>query len=575
MKISLSFNTLACSKPILRCAMLQVMRLCGRFQRYSLLNLLVVGFSGSLCAGAYNTVPAQINLDSLCIPAVSCSLSNIPNLDGCCINHPSGHFLHTQFWDTAPAVGANDTWTIHGLWPDYCKGGFDAYCDSTRSRPSFDIVDIIARASDEDGAATHPGMLDFMNKYWLSVDGSNANLWAHEWNKHGTCISTIEPPCYGPRRRPYQDEPLASLTGNSSRATAHTDILDYFTHTVMLFNSRPTFEYFATHDIIPSNDKTYTLEQLQSAIRGSSHGQEATIKCRNGNELSEIWYHFVVRGHLRNAMDMWFGNHVSTGWIAAEQDGQHSNCPESGIRYLPKEHDDKPGTSTIITKTHTATATATHTQQPTSEPFTGKGRLMVKVVSEADLNNVGSALGSRKSKSESAAVQESIPSQYSGCLIRRGTWYMSKSLTSCATFTARDDVRSILSDHYSDDDTNYHLFTIASRLAPCSFVPEDIEMTKDTSPKASVEVRQPDSIVPLLPSFFSCDQELPFQSIFSNNATIDPKHADTAKKLTVGSQHQSVFFAENVPKHSSQERIFTDDNTGTRNVEIEIYWEPL
>ena len=32
----------------------------------------------------------------LCIPAVSCHLSTIPNLDGCCINDPSGHFLHNN-----------------------------------------------------------------------------------------------------------------------------------------------------------------------------------------------------------------------------------------------------------------------------------------------------------------------------------------------------------------------------------------------------------------------------------------------------------------------------------------------
>jgi ribonuclease T2 len=36
--------------------------------------------------------------------------------DLCCFNAPGGQILQTQFWDTAPATGPNDSWTIHGLW---------------------------------------------------------------------------------------------------------------------------------------------------------------------------------------------------------------------------------------------------------------------------------------------------------------------------------------------------------------------------------------------------------------------------------------------------------------------------
>lgn len=34
----------------------------------------------------------------------------------CCFNYPGGQFLQTQFWDADPAVGPDDSWTIHGLW---------------------------------------------------------------------------------------------------------------------------------------------------------------------------------------------------------------------------------------------------------------------------------------------------------------------------------------------------------------------------------------------------------------------------------------------------------------------------
>lgn len=35
-----------------------------------------------------------------------------------------------------------------------------------------------------------------MNTYWLSNSEGPESFWEHEWSKHGTCISTIEPSCY-------------------------------------------------------------------------------------------------------------------------------------------------------------------------------------------------------------------------------------------------------------------------------------------------------------------------------------------------------------------------------------------
>ena len=33
----------------------------------------------------------------------------------CCFNAPGGQLLQTQFWDSNPATGPADSWTIHGL----------------------------------------------------------------------------------------------------------------------------------------------------------------------------------------------------------------------------------------------------------------------------------------------------------------------------------------------------------------------------------------------------------------------------------------------------------------------------
>lgn len=36
--------------------------------------------------------------------------------DSCCFIYPGGQLLQTQFWDTSPAIGPDDSWTLHGLW---------------------------------------------------------------------------------------------------------------------------------------------------------------------------------------------------------------------------------------------------------------------------------------------------------------------------------------------------------------------------------------------------------------------------------------------------------------------------
>lgn len=35
-----------------------------------------------------------------------------------------------------------------------------------------------------------------MKTFWPDYKGDDESFWEHEWNKHGTCINTIEPDCY-------------------------------------------------------------------------------------------------------------------------------------------------------------------------------------------------------------------------------------------------------------------------------------------------------------------------------------------------------------------------------------------
>jgi ribonuclease T2 len=72
--------------------------------------------------------------------------------------------------------------------PDLCDGTYPTYCNQA---PQYtNITDILSAAEQTD-------LLNFMNTYWLPDSGTSEHFWEHEWNKHGTCINTLSPACYG------------------------------------------------------------------------------------------------------------------------------------------------------------------------------------------------------------------------------------------------------------------------------------------------------------------------------------------------------------------------------------------
>ncbi|KAF4973856.1 hypothetical protein FZEAL_9174 [Fusarium zealandicum] len=215
--------------------------------------------------------------------------------DTCCFI-PAGQILQTQFWDTKPVGGPSDSWTIHGLWPDNCDGSYPQFCDS--SREYSNIKEIVSEFL---GNST----LSYINKYWVSEDGNNESLWEHEFSKHGTCISTLEPDCY---------------TGYETGA----EVADYVKTTVSLFKTLPTYKWLADAGIKPSTSQTYTASKIQNALE-AQHGAGVTIGC-DGNDLNEVWYHFNVQGSLQEGK-----------FVAAKPDGTKSSCPSTGIQYAPKK----------------------------------------------------------------------------------------------------------------------------------------------------------------------------------------------------------------------------------------------
>ncbi|KAJ3557068.1 hypothetical protein NPX13_g10005 [Xylaria arbuscula] len=151
----------------------------------------------------------------------SCSNTTVVE-DLCCFEAPGGAVLLTQFWDTAPSTGPSDSWTIHGLWPDNCDGTYEQYCDPARE---YTNITAILKAQS-------PCTLKSMQVYWKDYQGDDETFWEHEFGKHGTCMSTLEPSCY-PSYSPTEE------------------VGDYFTRAVSLFKTLPTYDWLAAAGIVP------------------------------------------------------------------------------------------------------------------------------------------------------------------------------------------------------------------------------------------------------------------------------------------------------------------------------------
>ncbi|KAF9975063.1 ribonuclease T2-like, partial [Mortierella antarctica] len=79
--------------------------------------------------------------------------------------------------------------TLHGLWPSHCNGSeVKERCDRDR-----ELDDVENRLKQSD-------FFKDMKKYWPSFlpipqQPNNKKFWKHEWNKHGTCVTTLDTDC--------------------------------------------------------------------------------------------------------------------------------------------------------------------------------------------------------------------------------------------------------------------------------------------------------------------------------------------------------------------------------------------
>ncbi|ATZ49181.1 hypothetical protein BCIN_04g03620 [Botrytis cinerea B05.10] len=270
-------------------------------------------------------------------PYLSCSKNASPDLtDSCCTETFGGLILSTQFWDTYTGYESEgqllpkNSWTLHGLWPDFCNGSYTQYCDLSRQydpAPSPNTTTGTASGTPVPPYTGKPiseiiksygkyDLLAYMNNYWIAQNQPNWYLWGHEFSKHATCFSTFDTPCYGP-------------TYNS---TPFSDLISFYTTALSYFSTLPTFDFLSKHHIVPSNTTTYTLSSLQSALKKES-GAVPYIGCSgpryNATEqgkgsldngytvFSEVWYYFHVLGRVQDGKKAPVGADINGGSISS------------------------------------------------------------------------------------------------------------------------------------------------------------------------------------------------------------------------------------------------------------------
>jgi ribonuclease T2 len=257
--------------------------------------------------------------DTVSCPAdapVSCSTSSYSN--SCCFESPGGVLLATQFWDYDPATGPSDKFTLHGLWPDNCDGTYQQFCN-TDAEISQTVKSIIV---DEFGDTA---LYNTMSTVWKNYNGDDEELWQHEYNKHGTCINTLDASCY-------------------IDAETNQNVYDFYRIAVELYNNLDTYSFLVAEGIVPSTSQTYTKDQIQSALNKHFGGNAVYFSCDDSNALLQVWYFHHVKGSV-----------LSEDFIQIPSLST-SGCSNSGIKWVPKGTSTTPTTTTTTTKS-TSTST--------------------------------------------------------------------------------------------------------------------------------------------------------------------------------------------------------------------------
>ncbi|KAJ1649178.1 hypothetical protein IWQ61_009652 [Dispira simplex] len=141
-----------------------------------------------------------------------------------------------------------------------------------------------------------------MTEYWPSNRNDNNYFWSHEWNKHGTCVSTLEPRCYGDMYKPRQE------------------IAEYFGQIRNLYNTFDLYEVLRKYNIVPG--ASYPRINMVNAVY-KELGLQPRFYCKRGR-LQEVRVWYYVNGLSDYVPAPAFSNHGCPPYITFQEKKQRS-----------------------------------------------------------------------------------------------------------------------------------------------------------------------------------------------------------------------------------------------------------
>jgi len=195
---------------------------------------------------------------------LSCS-SKAGGANSCC-SPTYGEVVMDLQW--IPGYGPDNAFTLHGLWPNTCTGAYAPKDGCDDSRQYTDISSYLDSS-----------LVDQMNTYWPSDQGDNESFWDHEWQKHGTCVSTLAPSC------------LDASTYNTG-----DEVSMYFSKVLSL---RQTYDVYsvmsnAGYGPVDSAGNGYNINDVVSAVK-DAFGVTVQFQCK-GSAIDGISIYFNVQG---------------------------------------------------------------------------------------------------------------------------------------------------------------------------------------------------------------------------------------------------------------------------------------
>ncbi|KGB74534.2 hypothetical protein CNBG_0372 [Cryptococcus deuterogattii R265] len=240
---------------------------------------------------------------------LSCPSSKV-NIDPCLSPSPGGLFVFRQRFE--PDVGGDSgSWSIDGLEILTCdtqqpqNGTAYAPTYSHEEIGSFCLKSVLF--SEENSFAN-------AEKAWAQSEVGEGveEVWERAWNTAGRFISTFHPKCYKDAQK-----------GNG--------VPEFFDVLQKLHWRFPTAQLLSNSDITPSEDISYSLAELTSAL--TMGGDLPVVICDNAT-LSTILWPLLVRGSFA------MGTFEPTSMLQRE-----SNCPKDGIIYQPSTRRPLPSTT--------------------------------------------------------------------------------------------------------------------------------------------------------------------------------------------------------------------------------------